>query len=113
MVLADDTRSLTQDCKHVARILNSNLASVFTDEDIKTIPVGQNPLNWITLLESDKICDQEVKNYLHKLDPNKATVPANMLPQLLRELQPLTNIFIRSMQMNKVQETGSGEHQTD
>ncbi len=39
-LLTDETGSVTQNRKQMAIILKSNLASVFTVENIKTIPEG-------------------------------------------------------------------------
>lgn len=93
----------------MARILSSNFASIFTVEDFETIPEDPDPPRGITPLEIDSIRDQEVKKYLDKLDTNKSTGPDNLSPLLIKELkqqifQPLTNIFNRSVQLNKVPE---------
>lgn len=59
--LTDETGSLTQDSKHMASILNSNFAYVFTVENVENICEGPNPQREITPLEIDTICDHEVK----------------------------------------------------
>ena len=107
--LTDETGSVTQDSKQMARILNSNFASVFTVENIETMPENPDPPRGITPLKIDSICDQEVKKYLDKLDTNKSPGPDIMSPRLLKELkqqilQPLTNIFNQSVQLKKVPE---------
>ncbi len=69
--LKGETGSLTQDSKHMAKILNSNFASVFTTEDKETIPEGPAPPRGITPLEIDAISAQDVIKYLDKLDTKK------------------------------------------
>ncbi len=107
--LTDETGSLTQDSKHMSKILNSNFASVFTTEDKETIPEAPVPPSWITPLEIDVISPHDLKKYFDKLDTNKSMGPDSLSPRLLRELKqqilhPLTNIFNRSLQENKVPE---------
>ncbi len=107
--MTDETGTLTQNSKHMAKILNSNFASVFTTEDKETIPEGLAPPRRATPLETDAISAQDVKKYLVKLDTNKSMGPDSLSPRLLKELkqqilQPLTNMFNRSLQENKVEE---------
>ncbi len=107
--LTDEAGSITQDSKHMAKILNSNVASVFTTEDKETILEGPAPARGITPLEIYAISAEDVKKYLDKLDTNKSMGPDSLSPRLLKELkqqilQPLTNIFNPSLQENKVPE---------
>ncbi len=63
--LKDETGSLTQDRKHMAKILNSNFASVFTTDNKETIPEDPaQPRGKITPLEIDAIFTQDVIKYL-------------------------------------------------
>ncbi len=78
----DETGSLTQDSKHMAKILNSNFASVFTIEDKENIPECPDPPRGITPLESDALSTQDMKKYLDKLDTNKSTDPDNLSPRV-------------------------------
>ncbi len=99
----------TQDNKQMAEILNKNFASVFTQENTDTIPNTPIPLGDIEPLETGVIQEQEVQKYLDALDANKSTRPDNVSPRLLKELKqqivkPLTYIFNRSLQLNKVPE---------
>ncbi len=99
--LMDETESLTQDSKHLAKLLNSNFALVFTTEHKETIPEGPAPPRGITPLEIDAISAQDVKKYLDKLDTNKSMGPDSLSPRLLKEfkqqiLHPLTYSYIYS-----------------
>lgn len=76
--MAHETASLTQDSKLMARILNSNFISIFTVDNIETIPEGPIPLRGITLLKISTISDQNVKTNLDKLDMNKSKGPENL-----------------------------------
>lgn len=85
----------------MARILTSNFASVFTVEIFKTIPGDLNP-----------------GGTSRRLDTNKSTRPNNLSPRLLLQelkqqiLHPLSNIFNRSVQLNKVSEDWMMAHVT-
>ncbi len=58
---------LTQDSGQMTEILNTNFASVFTIENLDTVPESPAPPIEITPLEIDNIPEQEVQNYLDKL----------------------------------------------
>ncbi len=82
----------------MAKILNSNFASVFTIEEKENIPECPAPPRGITPLEIDAISAEDVKKYFDKLDMNKSTGHNNLSPRLLKELkrqilQPLTSIL--------------------
>ncbi len=68
---------LTQDSGQMAKILNTNFASVFTLENREYVPVSPAPPIEITPLEIDNITEQEVQKYLDKLQFNKLTGPDN------------------------------------
>ncbi len=65
----------------MARILNSNFASVLTTEDKETIPEGPAPPSGITPLEIHAISAQDVRKYLDKLDMNKPMGPDSLSPR--------------------------------
>ncbi len=110
--LTDENGVLTKDSKQMTGILNKNFASVFTIENtatVPTVPMSPTLAREIDPLEIGTIKEQEVQKYLDKLDINKSTGPDNLTPRLLKELkqqilQPLTSIFNRSVQLNKVPE---------
>ncbi len=83
--MTDETGSLTQDSKHMAKILNSNFASVCTTEDKEIIPEGTSQPRGITPLEIDAVSAQDVKKYLDKLDTKKSMGPDSFSPRLLKE----------------------------
>ena len=100
---------LTRDSRHMAEILNEKFSSVFTIENTETVPESAAPPTGITPLEIGAIREDEVQKYLDNLDTNKSTGPDNLSPRLLKELRqqivkPLTSIFNRSVQLNKVPE---------
>ncbi len=72
--IANEYGVLTQDCGQMAKILNTNFASVFTLENRDTVPVSPAPPIEIAPLEIDNITEQEVQNYLDKHQVNKSTI---------------------------------------
>ncbi len=94
----------------MAGLLNKNFASVFTVENTATapmVPTSPTLAKRIEPLEIGTIQEQKVQKYLDKFDINKSTGPNKLTPRLLKELkqqiiQPLTSIFNRSVQLNKV-----------
>ncbi len=77
-------RSLTQDSKHMAKILNRNIASVFITEDKETIPEWPAPPGGITPQEIDAISAIKKNNKKNsdKLDTNKSVGPDSLSPRL-------------------------------
>ncbi len=99
----DETGSLVQDIKHMAKILNSNITSVFTTEDKETIPECPAPPRVIPSLEIDAISAQDVTKYFDEFDTGMSVGPDSLSPLFLKELkqkipQPLTSIFNRLLQ---------------
>ncbi len=70
----------------MAEILNTNSASVFTIENLDTVPESSASPIEITPLETDNILEKEVQKYLDKLEVNKSTGPHYLSPRLLKEL---------------------------
>ncbi len=85
--LADEIGELTQDNRHMARILNKNFSSVFTIENTESVPVGNAPPSGITPLEINTISKHEVQKYLDSLDINMSTGHDSLSPRLLKELK--------------------------
>ncbi len=95
--LADESGELTQDNRHMVRILNKKFSSVFTIENMESVPVGTAPPSGVTPLEINTNGEQEVQKYLDSLDVSKSTGPDNLSPKLPIELKqqilkPLTSI---------------------
>lgn len=74
---------LTQDSRHIARILSKNFAYVFTFENTESVLEGPVPSRGITRMEAGTICEIYVQKYLDKPDTNKTTGPDNLSPRLL------------------------------
>ena len=107
--LKDETGELIQDSRKMAGILNRNFASVFTIEHMETMPDSPTSQTGVEPLEIGPINEEDVKKYLDSLDTNKSTGPDNISPRLLKELrqeilQPLTALFNKSLQLQKVPE---------
>ncbi len=84
--LTNENGVLTQDGKPMAEILNNKFASVFTVENIATVPTVATSLTFsrgIEPMEIGTIQEQEVQKYFDKLDINKSTGPDNLTPKLL------------------------------
>lgn len=98
---------LTQDSKQMPRILNTNFAVIFTNENTKTIPKSAPLSRGLKPLEIDVIQEQDVKGYMDRLKTNKSTGFDALSPRLRKVLkqqilQPLTSIYNLSVQLNKV-----------
>lgn len=78
---------LTQNRKHISRLLDDNFASVFTIENMESSPGGAPPPRKIGPLKADGIREDEIKRYLVKLEANKSTGPDDLSQRLLKELK--------------------------
>ena len=91
--------------KNKADILNQQFASVFTQENLSTLPnLGPSPHPHIPHIV---ISAAGVAKLLHGLNPSKASgpdeVPARLLKECADELAPaLTHVFIASLQQREV-----------
>ncbi len=107
--LANENGVLTQDSKQIAGMLNKIFAFGFTVENTSTVPTSPTLPRGSEPLEMGVIQEKEVQKCLDKLNMNKSAGPDYLTPRLLKELkqqifQPLTSIFNRSVQLNKVHE---------
>ena len=76
-----DGNLITND-KDSVEVLNSFFKSVFTTEDISSVP--DFPTKVDTLLNAIYFTESDVYNVLKLLNPNKTPGPDNMHPQLLK-----------------------------
>ncbi len=79
-LIANENGVLTQDSGQMAEILNTNLASVFTIQNLDTVPECPTSPIEITPLKNDNIPKEEVQKYLDKLQVNKSKGPDNLSP---------------------------------
>lgn len=88
----------------MASVLNSTFSSVFTKENMTSIPapkkIFQGPEEHKLALTEIDI--SEVRAYLQKIDPNKSPGLDNLSPRVLRECSqqlelPITLIFNKSL----------------
>jgi hypothetical protein len=83
-----------------ANILNHFFSSVFTEEDLNSIPaIEERPVGSSTSIE---IQEEEVLKRLIAVSPNKSCGPAGFHPRLLNELStvlagPLTSFFRKNL----------------
>ncbi len=103
--IKDVNNGLVSDCKNMAKILNTFFHSVFITEDKTTLP----DVNYMftgsdnETLKINEITENDIVNYLGKLDPNKSTGADQLSARLLREckdelLLPLKLLFNKSLQ---------------
>ncbi len=77
---------LVSDSTKKAELLNNQFKSVFTNEDMSTIPA---PLQTICKPISDiTIHTEGIEKLLTELNPNKATGPDSISPRILKDLAP-------------------------
>ena len=94
--------------KDKADVLNEYFSSVFTREDISSLPDVVKDMEFKDCSLTDLIISKEaVENKLKKLDANKANGPDQIPPRVLKELssviaEPLTTLFNQSIQEGKV-----------
>ena len=96
---------LISDAKGKANILNEQYASVFTEEDVSSLPdLGPSPF---PKMPHPTVSQAGVEKLLHNLKPNKAAGPDKLSPRFLREvseeLAPLyTLLFQKSLDEGQV-----------
>ena len=98
--LVQEDGTLTDSDKEKTEVLNKFFASVFTQEDLSSIPDFQREN--IEILEYTEITEKQVLDKLNKLNPNKAQGPDGMHPRFLKEsshaiAKPLTILFNKSL----------------
>ena len=91
----------------LANHLNTFFASVFTVEELSTLPTVRHETN--SRLERIEITREDIRNTVKKLRAGSAAGPDNIHPQLLKELreeliEPLEIIFTRSIREGRVPE---------
>lgn len=100
--------SKTENDNDKAATLNKFFVSVFTEEDVSTLP-QLPPIDVDTLLSDIVISDEDVKKKMKLLKPGKSPGLDNMYPRILKELDrtivtPLRIIFQKSLQESVVPE---------
>ena len=96
---------LISDARSKANILNTQYASVFTQEDISNIPeLDRSPHPHIS---TTSISEKGVKKLLDNLNPNKAAGPDQLNPRFLKEISKelaplLTTLFQKSIDKGEV-----------
>ncbi len=105
--LKDERGALTQDNETMIEILNKNFASVFTVENIESIPENTIAPRGLEPMDIGSIDERDVRKYLDKLETNKFTGPDDLSPRLLKELKqqilkPPTAIYNLTLQLKQV-----------
>ena len=100
--LINEAGNIITDLKESANLFNEYFSSVFTTEDLSSVPshTGESPPT--THLTDLNITEEMVKSKLKKLRPDKAGGADNMLPRLLVSIQheisyPLWLLFRKSI----------------
>ena len=96
---------LISDAKSKANILNNQYASIFTNENISTVP--ELDVSPYPTISTTSITEKGVKKLLENLKPNKAAGPDQLNPRFLKEiskeLSPLyTALFQKSIDTGEV-----------
>ena len=100
--LINEAGDIITDVKESANKFNEYFSSVFTKEDLSSIPTCANkPLPFFHISEID-ITEDMVKSKLKRLRPDKAGGADNLLPRLLVSIQqeisyPLWQLFKKSL----------------
>ena len=107
--LKDANNMLISEYKNMAKILNNFFHSVFTTENISSLPNMENVFTGPTneKLKVDDVSENEITKYLRTIDPNKSTGPDKISARLLRECQdelvlPLKLLFNKSLREKTV-----------
>ncbi|CAH1277366.1 Hypp9585 [Branchiostoma lanceolatum] len=108
--------STAQTDQEKAEELNNFFASVFTSEDLSTIP-RVDARQSETTLGSLEVTEEAVRKKLEALNPNKSAGPDNIHPRILRELAgelayPLAILFNKSLKSAKLPEEWKVAHIT-
>lgn len=103
--LLDKDRKTISDNKGMADLLNGFFSSVFTREDLQTIPVAEQMQT--TNLERIAVTEKMVRDKIKNLKPFSAAGPDGIGPQLLQELREelvpaLVVIFRHSLKTGQV-----------
>ena len=98
--MPDGTRTNTDRDK--AEVLNDFFSSVFSQEDLTSMPIPEAK-KMESFLEQIQISEEDIMKRLHKLKTNKSAGPDSMHPRLLKELsneltKPLALLFKKSLQ---------------
>ncbi len=100
--LTDEDGNLVTDDKEKADLMNRFFTSVFTDEDLTSMP-NFDERDYDHPLTDFQITPDMVKKKLQKLNPSKSPGPDGMHPRVLRELKdqiagPLCHVYSKSLQ---------------
>ena len=98
LTMPDGTRTNTDRDK--AEVLNDFFSSVFSQEDLTSMPIPEAK-KMESFLEQIQISEEDIMKRLHKLKINKSAGPDSMHPRLLKELsneltKPLELLFHKS-----------------
>ncbi|XP_053405122.1 uncharacterized protein LOC123565354 [Mercenaria mercenaria] len=99
--LEDEYGKCVQEDGERARILNKQLCSVFTVEDVNNIPNFEDR-PYLTILEEINIREDDVKKHIQTLNPKKAVGPDGIHPRVVKEcIDPISvllrRIFIKTL----------------
>ena len=84
--LLDDNGEIITDDFTKSEILNNHFASVFTNEDLSSIPEFNNRTDDNATLENIILTDEAIEKQLAALDISKAAAPDNINSRVLKEL---------------------------
>ena len=100
--LVNKEGKLTSDDKEKCNIINDFFSTVFTHEDVSTVPVFNHdkPIN--TFLETCSITIQDMEKALNNLNSNKSPGPDNLHPKFLKLsskslAKPFTLLFNKTL----------------
>ena len=102
--IINENGDYTSDDEQVCCVLNSFFASVFTTEDLNSIPATPNVLtNNNDVLNGITVTERDVLKCIDKLKVNKSQGPDKISPRILKEAKlelvtPLTLLFNKSLQ---------------
>ena len=106
--LKDENNDIISDDKGKANVINKYFSSVFTKEDLQTLPKMSEGEKSCDMFVSDLvITEKAVRDKLNKLNPNKSPGPDKLYPRILKELsdelaKPLTNFFNLSIEKGEL-----------